>query len=110
VSALVFTLREAPAQRLDLAPLTPDRLASMCEGDIAKIELQTTRQRICAGDVFKIAMGDPAQIRFDGGSERFDRVGAGMCTGEIRVEGDAGIQAGRLMSGGRLAIAGNAGP
>lgn len=110
MSALVFTLREAPAQRLDLAPLTPDRLAGMSEGDIARIELQTTRERICAGDVFKIAVGDAAQIRFDGGSERFDRIGASMNGGEIHIEGDVGIQTGRLMRGGRLTIKGHAGP
>lgn len=110
MSALVFTLHAAPAQRLDLAPLVPERLAGMNETAIARIELQTTRERLCAGDVFKIAMGDAAQIRFDGGSERFDRVGCGMSKGEILVEGDVGLQAGRLMGGGRLSIAGNAGP
>jgi formylmethanofuran dehydrogenase subunit C len=110
VSALVFTLRDAPAQRLDLAPLVPQRLAGMSEGDIAAIELQTTRERICASDVFKITAGDPENIRFDGGGERFDRVGWGMSGGEIHVEGDVGIQAGRLMRGGRLTINGNAGP
>lgn len=110
MTALVFTLRGAPAQRLDLAPLTPNRLAGMSESDIAQIELQTTRERVCAGDVFKIAMGDAAKIRFDGGSERFDRIGCTMSNGEIHVEGDVGIQAGRLMRGGRLTIKGNAGP
>lgn len=110
MSALVFTLREAPAQRLDLAPLVPNRLAGLSESDIAKIELQTTRERLCAGDVFKIAVGDAAQIRFDGGNERFDRIGCAMSSGDIHVDGDVGIQAGRLMRGGRLTVAGNAGP
>jgi formylmethanofuran dehydrogenase subunit C len=110
VSALVFTLRDAPAQRLDLAPLVPQRLAGMSEGEIAKIELQTTRERVCAGDVFKITAGDADNIRFDGGSERFDRVGCGMSGGDIHVDGDAGIQTGRLMRGGKLTISGNGGP
>ena len=110
MSALVFTLREAPAQRLDLAPLVPQQLAGLSEGDIARIELQTTRERVCAADVFKIAMGDPERIVFEGGSERLDRIGCGMDSGDIRVNGDAGLQAGRLMRGGTLAIDGNAGP
>jgi len=110
VSALVFSLRDAPAQRLDLAPLTPDRLVGLSESKIAAIELQTTRERLRAGDVFKIRIGDATQIRFDGGSERFDRIGAGMSQGEISIDGDVGTQAGRLMQGGRLAIVGNAGP
>ena len=42
--------------------------------------------------------------------ERLDGIGAGMMEGEIEVAGDVGIRAGRLMSGGRLTIRGNAGP
>ena len=110
MSPLVFMLREAPAQRLDLAPLAPDRLVGLSQSRIAAIQLQTTRDRVLAGDVFKIRMGDPMQTRFEGGSERFDRIGAGMRQGDVSVDGDVGTQAGRLMRGGRLAIAGNAGP
>jgi len=110
VSPLLFTLRESPAQRLDLGALTPDRLVGLSESKIAAIQLQTTRERVLAGDVFNIRTGDATQIRFEGGSKRFDRIGAGMSQGEINVDGDVGIHAGRLMQGGRLAIAGSAGP
>jgi formylmethanofuran dehydrogenase subunit C len=110
VTALVFKLRKTPAQRLDLSPLLPERLAGKAERDIAAIELQTTRERICVGDVFRLTMGDAAHLQFDGGSERFDRIGYAMSGGTIRVAGDAGIQSGRLMSGGRLEIVGNTGP
>jgi formylmethanofuran dehydrogenase subunit C len=82
----------------------------MKESEIAAIALQTTRARICVGDLFQIRMGDPAQLRIEGGSERFDRVGYGMTSGQIRIEGDVGIQAGRLMNGGTLWIDGKAGP
>ncbi|MBV8840091.1 MAG: formylmethanofuran dehydrogenase subunit C [Alphaproteobacteria bacterium] len=110
MTALVFGLRAQPSQRLDLSALTPDRLAGLTESDIAAIEVQTTRERVCVGDVFRLRMGDAAQLLFEGGSERFDRVGLAMTCGVIRVVGDVGLQAGRLMSGGRLDIAGNAGP
>jgi len=109
VSALTFSLREAPSQRLDLSPLVPERLAGLSATEIAKIELQTTRERVCVGNVFSLRMGDAGEMRIDG-HERFDRIGCAMASGEIHVEGDAGIQAGRLMRGGRLTIAGNAGP
>ncbi|MGA8590989.1 MAG: formylmethanofuran dehydrogenase subunit C, partial [Pseudolabrys sp.] len=110
MSALIFILREAPLQRVDLAALTPDRLLGLSESKIAALELQTTRMRLCAGELFKIRMGDAMQIQFEGGHERFDRVGASMTKGEINVAGDVGIQVGRLMQGGRLTIRGNAGP
>lgn len=110
MTALVLSLRAQPSQRLDLSALTPDRLAGMAEGDVAALELQTTRERVCVGDVFDVRMGDPAQLVLEGGSARFDRVGAGMTHGVIRVDGEVGTQAGRLMRGGRLEIRGDAGP
>ena len=110
MSPLTFSLREAPDQRLDLSPLIPQNLAGKTVAEIAGIELQTTRVRVTAGDVFRIREGDPATILIEGGAERFDRVGIGMASGSIRVEGEVGVEAGRLMSGGRLTIRGDAGP
>jgi formylmethanofuran dehydrogenase subunit C len=107
---LVFSLRESPDQRVDLAPLVPHRLAGKSDAEIARIELQTTKEIVRVGDVFRLRAGDPRSLRFEGGSERFDMIGCEMNEGEIVVEGDVGIQAGRLMTGGRLMIRGNAGP
>jgi formylmethanofuran dehydrogenase subunit C len=110
VNALTFSLRAAPAQRLDLAPLTPQNLAGKTVHEIERIELQTTRVRLTVGEVFRTREGDPAQIVIEGGNARFDRVGMGLTAGSIRVEGEAGVEAGRLMSGGQLTIRGDAGP
>jgi formylmethanofuran dehydrogenase subunit C len=110
VSALVFTLRARPDQRLDLSPLTPGRLKNLSLKDIAGLELQTTKWRVTAGEVFQIQEGDPADLRFEGGSERLDCVGHAMTDGSLTMDGDVGSQAGRWMSGGVLDIRGNAGP
>ncbi len=107
---LVLTLRSPPDQRLDLSPVTARHLNGKSLGEIADIAVQTTREHLTIGDVFRIRMGDPRQIRIEGGSERFDLVGKGMADGELVVEGDVGCQAGRLMTGGRLIINGRAGP
>ncbi len=110
MSSLIFSLRDAPDQRLDLSPLVAQNLAGKSAGEIARIELQTTRMRVAVGDVFHIREGDPAAIVIEGGAERLDRVGIGMASGSIRVDGEVGVEAGRLMSGGQLSIQGNAGP
>jgi formylmethanofuran dehydrogenase subunit C len=110
VSSLTFSLRDAPDQRLDLSQLISKNLVSKTLAEIERIELQTTRIRIAAGDVFRVRGGDPDTIVIEGGAERFDRVGMRMASGSIRVEGDVGVQAGLLMSGGQLTIRGNAGP
>jgi formylmethanofuran dehydrogenase subunit C len=110
LSALIFSLRAAPKQRLDLSALTPENLVGKTVAEIGGIELQTTRVRVTAGDVFRIRKGDAATIVVEGGSARFDRVGKGMTAGAITVEGEAGAEAGRLMAGGQLTIRGDAGP
>jgi formylmethanofuran dehydrogenase subunit C len=110
VSSLTFSLREAPAQRLDLSPLIAQNLVGKTVAEIERIEVGTTRIRVSAGDIFHVREGDPDSILIEGGAERFDRVGMGMTSGAIRVEGGVGVEAGRLMSGGQLTIGGDAGP
>jgi formylmethanofuran dehydrogenase subunit C len=108
MSALVLTLKEAPPQRCDLSPLTPDRLATEQE-PIERLDIRTTREPLLVGDVFKVTPGDPAEIVFEGGSERFDNLGFRMGSGRIRVVGDLGQQAGRDMSGGAILAEGSVG-
>ena len=105
-----FSLRGEPDQWLDCAPLVPHRLAGLNAAEIARIPLNTTRQKVTAGDVFRIRPGDLAAIRFEGGSERLDNVGENLAAGAIEMEGPVGKAAGRNMSGGRLTIDGDAGP
>jgi len=109
VSALTFVTRASPGQRLDLSALTPQNLKDKSAAEIGRIELQTTRERVCAGDVFDIRAGDAERIAIEGGSERFDRVGMGMQSGSILVDGEVGAEAGRRMSGGALFVRGDAG-
>ena len=107
---LVLSLRERPAERLDLSPLLPQLLAGKTADEIARIGVQTSRRPLAVGDVFRVRMGDARRIRIEGACDRLDWIGHGMTDGEIVVDGDAGSQAGRLMRGGRLAITGSAGP
>jgi formylmethanofuran dehydrogenase subunit C len=110
VRPLVLSLRHRPDQRLDLSPLVPHLLATQTVAEIERTPVNTTRHRVAVGDVFRVRAGDAHQIRIEGSCDRFDLVGHGMGSGEIVVEGDAGIKAGRLMRGGRLTVHGNTGP
>jgi formylmethanofuran dehydrogenase subunit C len=110
VKPLILTLKQEPAQRLDLAPLAPHLLEGKPVKDIAAIELQTTRETITVGDIFKIRSGGTESIRFEGGSSRLDNIGVEMKAGEIFLEGDCGKSLGRNMSGGNLVATGNCGP
>jgi formylmethanofuran dehydrogenase subunit C len=110
VKPLVFTLKQEPGQRLDLARLVPHLLEGKSVKDIAAIELQTTRETITAGDIFKIRSGATESIRFEGGSVRLDNVGLGLKAGAIVIEGDCGKSLGRNMCGGNLIAMGDCGP
>ena len=110
MSALTFILKGEPPERLDLGMLTPEGLAGKSRAEIEKLLIGTTRHASRAGDVFKVSGRVGEAIIFEGGSERFDRAGAGMLRGSVRVTGDVGAQAGRQMRGGSLLIEGDAGP
>jgi formylmethanofuran dehydrogenase subunit C len=110
VKTLVVALKQEPGQRLDLSPLVPHLLAGKSAKEIAEIEVQTTRETITAGDIFKFRAGGEDSIRFEGGSSRLDNIGKDMKSGEIVVEGDCGKSPGRNMSGGNLVVTGDCGP
>jgi len=110
VKPLLFALRHAPTQRLDLSALTPDRLAGRALKEIEAIEIGTTKVVVKVGDVFKLRSGDPRALHFEGGSENFDFVGAKLLPGfSIRVEGDVGFGLARNAKGGEITVAGDAG-
>jgi formylmethanofuran dehydrogenase subunit C len=110
VSALTFTLVQEPPERLDLSPLTPQRLAGLDRSRIEKIRLGQSKRASTVGDVFRVGGSEAQSVVFEGGSSRFDGVAAGMTEGTVRVVGDAGAQAGRAMRGGTLTVEGDAGP
>jgi formylmethanofuran dehydrogenase subunit C len=109
VSALTFSLKAAPPQRLDLSGLTPGRLKDLKTGEIQRIAIATMREPLPVGEVFDVKGRAAAEIRFEGGSDRFDFLGHGMDSGLIRVEGDVGLKAGRRMRGGEILVNGDAG-
>lgn len=110
MKALTFTLIAEPSERLDLSAVTPERLAGLDRTAIARISIGQSKRASTIGDMFRIAGGDPGSIVFEGGSGRFDGVGADMTAGSVRVVGNVGAQAGRRMRGGTLSIEGGAGP
>ncbi|MGO9135675.1 MAG: formylmethanofuran dehydrogenase subunit C [Methylovirgula sp.] len=110
MTALTFTLRASPDQRLDLSALLPHLLTGKSLEEIAALDIATTKEKISVGDVFSLRAGETEEIRFEGGSERFDGIGSGLQSGRIVVAGDVGMDAGRKMSGGELIISGDVGP
>jgi len=109
VSALKFQLKKHLAQRLDLSPLTPSKLARMKLREIEALVIGTTRDVLKVGDVFKVKAGDASTVRFVGTDATCDRIGQDMGEGEIVIEGDVGAYLGERMKGGSIALEGSAG-
>ena len=65
MSALTFSLKAPPARRLDLSPLTAERLHDLKHKEILRLALETAAQPLLVGDVFAVKGSDAAEIRFD---------------------------------------------
>jgi formylmethanofuran dehydrogenase subunit C len=100
-----------PPARLSLEGIVPERLEGLAEAALRDLTILCGNRRMRLGDCFSVAIDEgPADLLvIAGGSERLDRVGAGMTRGEIRVEGSVGAALGLGMSGGRVTVVGAAG-
>jgi formylmethanofuran dehydrogenase subunit C len=107
VSELVLRLRTAPAFRLDLSPLTPERLAGQSADAIARLPLACGRRSLPVGEWFDARGSADDGIVIEGDGTRLDRIGAGLQGGRIRVEGNAGAYLGFGMRGGRIEVGGS---
>lgn len=110
MSALVLTARALPRQRLDLSPLTPERLRGLDTAAIGRLELPSGNARIPVAELFSIAGGSPEEIVIRGATAGCDFIGRDMRAGSVTVEGDAGVCCGQDMRGGALRVTGNVGP
>lgn len=108
-NALTLTLKEPLTTRLDLSTLTPNALDGMAPAKIAKLKLSLGNKNLTLEKVFEIEGDDVSKIIFKKGSDRFDKVGAGMTHGEIEVRGDVGDRLGQDMLGGVIIVKKDAG-
>ena len=109
MSTLRLTLREPPAQRVDLSLLIPDRLVGKAAGDIAAMELTCGNRRLRVDDLFAVSGTFAGEIEFAETSGKLDRIGAGMSHGRITVRGHAGAYVGAEMRGGIIEVHGSVG-
>lgn len=110
MSGLTLTFRGDAGTIVDMSSLLPERLAGLTAEDIAALSLPCGGGASTVGEMFELSTGDAAEaMLIRPGEAVLQRVGAGMASGRIMVEGDVGSHAGAGMSGGLLRIAGNAG-
>lgn len=108
MSALVFTLRQRIRQRVDMTPLTCQKLAGMDPTDIEEIELQSGKQRIKVKDLFDLSGSDTNDLVFKNSYRKLDNIGKELDGGRITVEGSAGAYLGFGMKSGEIYVSNNA--
>lgn len=107
MSALTFTLKAAPQQRVDCSPLTPDFLAGKSPAEIAAIELQCGNQKLRTDALFDIAGDDTANIEIKNSAAKLDFIGSKLQSGQITMHGNAGSYLGFQMKKGEITVHGN---
>ncbi|MDH5358336.1 MAG: formylmethanofuran dehydrogenase subunit C [Gammaproteobacteria bacterium] len=107
MSALTFTLKTTPAQRIDCSPLTPDRLTNMSLADIAAVALVTGNHTERVDSLFDISGDNSSDIAIVNSCDKLDFIGHNMTTGRISVTGNVGAYLGQFMEGGQIEVNGN---
>ena len=128
MSALTFTLKHKPNQRVDMSPLVCNQLIDMDLEAIASITLQSGKCKLRVDEIFTIEGSDTQNIVIKNSIDMLDFIGKdliggtisvigdagaylafGLNAGEIKVTGDVGLYAACEMKKGYLEVSGNAG-
>jgi formylmethanofuran dehydrogenase subunit C len=95
---------------IDLDGILPEVLAPLPADAAARLAIRADGRPALLGDHFTITgWCDDATLECRGDFSRVHRIGAGMRSGAIRVNGSVGRHAGARMAGGRLDVTGDAG-
>lgn len=108
MSALTLTLKNAPAQRVDMAPLTPDHLTGKSLAEIGAIELLSGNRKLRVDSLFDIGGDDTSNLVINNANGKLDFIGRGMKEGTITVNGNAGSYLAFQMRKGEITLNGNA--
>jgi formylmethanofuran dehydrogenase subunit C len=90
--------------------LTPDTLAGKSLAEIAAFPVQHGNAQAPLGEFFGVE-GDTGDrdIRIEGDCSRVKLIGAGMTSGRITIQGNAGMHLGAEMKGGEIQVHGHTG-
>ena len=106
---LTLTLREAPAAPLNGEALSPDRLAGLSRSEIERLELWHGNRRAPLGELFTVSGAGAQDVRVAGDLARVAGLGTDMSGGRLTLAGSAGPHVGAGMRDGELIVEGDAG-
>ncbi len=107
--ALVLNQQVETEIPIDATGITPDRLIEKSKSEVEKLSLWHGRKQLDLAELFQVSIssGDENTIVFQGNLNPVHWIGAGMKSGTIYIESDAGCHVGNQMSGGEIIAQGN---
>ena len=107
--AVRLTLRTTINQPIEIDGLTPDRVATLSEPEIAGLPVLAGSGRATLGDFFTIQGERSDRLHIEGDLRNVDGIGAGTAGGELLIHGSAGRRVGAGMTGGWIDVRGDVG-
>ena len=118
ITQITLRLKEQPTIPVEAECITPDSLSGKNLAEIYSLPLWSGNRQQKLEDYFEVSITelgvesprlDSLKVVLIGDLSRFKRIGQGMTSGEIEVQGSVGFHTGASMRGGMIRINGNAG-
>ena len=106
---VTLTLRAPLEESVSLESIVPERFATSSQVEIARLPVWAGRSARTIGDYFDVRGDRSAIVRIVGDLTHAHRMGTGMITGTIDVDGSIGNDTGVAMAGGAIHVRGDAG-
>ncbi len=108
---IVLTVLKVFTVPIQAPVITPDEFAGKTVEEISKLPITEGNRNLTIADLFKVEQtsAETPNITINGDCNKVKRVGQGMKTGEIVVNGNIGMHTGEKMAGGKIVVNGNSG-
>ncbi|AEH06845.1 tungsten-dependent formylmethanofuran dehydrogenase subunit FwdC [Methanothermococcus okinawensis] len=107
---LILTLKKNIMVPVEMDKILPEKVQDLSKDEIKNIELPQGRTTITVEELFNIEVkeSETPRVVIKNSTPKLKRIGEKMTSGEIVVEGDAGMYVGAEMKGGKIVVNGNA--
>ncbi len=106
---LTLTLKSNLTQRVDMSPLTVDKVAENSIDDIKAISLRSGKRSLRVDELFDVSGQAGDRLVIKNSCDKLDYIGRGQTHGKITVDGDVGAYMGMQMEEGSLTVNGDVG-
>ena len=103
-----LSLTTSPEVPLETECLTPDRIAGLSQSGIEHLPVLHGNRPAHVGDFFRVTGNGQPQLQIEGDLSNVKYLGYQMTTGEVNINGQAGMHLGAGMSGGLIRVRGDA--